>query len=132
MTSDETDELMKQFEGMSDEELEEACFYPYGRDAAWVCGSDYGTDDGTLWEAGAVYVGRVPDVPGGAETRALDPDEPVVECSRCGQRFAATREATAEAHRDLHFDGDADLPSICAHLPPRRLRLAETMRKSEA
>ena len=45
---------------------------------------------------------------------ALDPAENVATCPRCGHQFASTDEGTAEEHRDLHFNGDDDIPSICA------------------
>ena len=51
--------------------------------------------------------------------RRLGVNERTVECPRCGHRFVATENNTAEANRDLHFDGDEDIPSICRHLPSR-------------
>jgi hypothetical protein len=41
-------------------------------------------------------------------------------CPRCDRRFVATDEGTAESHRDRHFDGDEDCPSICRNHPQRR------------
>lgn len=63
---------------------------------------------GMLIEAGGIYphrrIGRA---------RRHDQGEAVATCPRCGQRFAATEDGTPEENRDLHFEGDADIPSIC-------------------
>jgi hypothetical protein len=76
-------------------------------------------DSGMFYEAGGIYDHEPPCrwTLGGRE---LQSDEPVVACSRCQRRFAATDDGSAESHRDLHFDGDADCPSICRGLPTRR------------
>jgi hypothetical protein len=75
-----------------------------------------------LIEAGGVYTLK-PSCKWTEGARRLVDRERVVSCPRCGQRFAETQEGTAEENRDLHFDGDADIPSICAHMPARRLEL---------
>lgn len=76
-----------------------------------------------FYEAGGVYT-HEPQASHGRIARPLDADEHVALCPRCGHRFAATEDGTAESHRDLHFDGDEDIPSICRNMPPR-LRLVE-------
>ena len=72
-----------------------------------------------LIEAGGVYPRMYYARVVGKAWRALQPGEHVALCPRCGHRFAETGYGTAEAHRDLHFDGDEDIPSICRHMPAR-------------
>jgi hypothetical protein len=72
-----------------------------------------GANDEKFYEAGAVYDHKPPCKFTNAG-RLLVPDEHVVACPRCGQRFAATADSTAEDCRDLHFHGDEEIPSICA------------------
>jgi hypothetical protein len=74
-----------------------------------------------MWEEGGVY----PDTnrPRNSAVEAARPlkdGEHVAVCPRCGQRLAATENSTAEANRDLHFDGDEDIPSVCRNFPTRR------------
>ncbi len=78
---------------------------------------------GVFYEEGGVYDHKPRLTADGA--RELTLGEPTVVCPRCGQRFAATEDGTAESHRDLHFDGDEDSPSICRNFPARELRLAK-------
>lgn len=73
-------------------------------------------DDGQLYEAGAVYDHEVRSARC-AGMRLLVPGEHIVTCPRCGQRFAASEDDSAEGCRDLHLDGDDDIPSICAEDP---------------
>jgi hypothetical protein len=75
---------------------------------------------GMFYEEGGLY-SHHPHCKAVEGARRLQPGEPVAICPRCGQRFAASAESTPEACRDLHFDGDADIPSICRQLPARRL-----------
>ena len=65
-----------------------------------------------FYEAGGIYLSR-PRCKWTSGARRLDPAEHVASCPRCGQRFAATDDDTAEANRNLHFEGDEDCPSIC-------------------
>lgn len=89
---------------------------------AWVALETWVNEaTGMFYEAGGVY----PDEPtakgGSQEYRELEPaGEHEALCPRCGHRFAATEHGTAESHRDLHFDGDEDCPSICRNMPTRR------------
>ena len=93
----------------------------------WVALRTFANDDDgavpELIEAGGVY-SRAPQINyarvAGEAGRDLVDGEHVVECPRCGQRFADTEEDTAESHRNLHFDGDEDAPSICKQMPTRR------------
>jgi hypothetical protein len=71
-------------------------------------------DDGRLYEAGGVYDHDVQSARC-CGMRPLEPGEHIVSCPRCGQRFAyCDDEGTAEDCCDLHFNGDDDIPSICA------------------
>jgi hypothetical protein len=84
----------------------------------FVALTTFPVDEGeTLIEAGGVYVeARSANVVGDAY-RLLVEGEAQAECPRCGQTFAATVDESAEACRDLHFDGDDDdIPSICRNL----------------
>ena len=95
--------------------------------AEWVATATF-TDEhaGMFYEDGGIYDhdpaancrGR------GGEARELIEGEHTATCPRCGQRFAATEDGTAESHRDLHFDGDEDIPSICRNLPTQRPTIA--------
>jgi hypothetical protein len=82
----------------------------------WIALETFSPDE-MFYEAGGVYSHRPI---GHGSTRRLEPGEHVALCPRCGQRFAVTDDGTAESHRDLHFDGDRDIPSICKDMPPRR------------
>jgi hypothetical protein len=75
--------------------------------------------DDMFYEEGAIY-SHEPHCSHSKGARELAADEHTANCSRCGQRFAATEDKTAEANRDLHFDGDEDIPSICLNFPVRR------------
>lgn len=87
--------------------------------AEWVALDTFAPEP-MFYEAGGVYDHK-PYTGRGGDVREFVPGEYVVTCPRCGQRFAATEDGTAESHRDLHFDGDEDCPSICRHMPnPRR------------
>jgi hypothetical protein len=77
---------------------------------------------GMFYEEGGIYDHK-PRCKFTAGRRLLDPNESTAVCPRCGQRFAVTEESSAETNRDLHFDGDEDIPSICRHLPARRAGL---------
>lgn len=77
---------------------------------------------GMFYEAGGIY-DHPPQCKGMAGARPLQPGEHVAVCPRCGQRFATVEDGTAEANRDVHFDGDEDIPSICRNYPPRQLRV---------
>ena len=80
----------------------------------WVALLTFSDEDG-----GGVY----PDEPqrkAAIGARELAGREHIVVCPRCGYRFAATEDSTAESNRDLHFDGDEDIPSICRNMPSRR------------
>lgn len=74
---------------------------------------------GMFYEAGGVYDHK-PYCKGQTGDREFVPGEHLALCPRCGAKFAGTDDGTAESHRDLHFDGDEDIPSICRNLPPRR------------
>ncbi len=67
-----------------------------------------------FYEEGAVY-DHEPPCKSTAGGRRLESGEATVVCPRCGQLFATTDE-TAEDNRNLHFNGDEDIPSICLHL----------------
>jgi hypothetical protein len=73
-----------------------------------------------LYEEGGVYSHEPMGNTGRRSSRELTPGEHEAICPRCNQRFASTVEGTAKTHRDLHFDGDEDIPSICRNFPPRR------------
>jgi len=81
-------------------------------------------DAGMLYEAGGVY-DHEPHCKGLEGARPLQLGEHVAVCPRCGHTFASVEEGSAEDCRDMHFDGDEDIPSICRNLPPRRLRVVE-------
>jgi hypothetical protein len=86
----------------------------------WVALFTFSEDDpGMFYEEGGIY-DHEPRCKFTAGGRPLDRNEPIAVCLRCGQRFATTEESSAEANRDLHFDGDEEIPSICRHLPARR------------
>jgi hypothetical protein len=90
-------------------------------DHKWVA-LDTFTHGDVFYEAGGIYdhTRRVTYMNTG---RPYEPGEPIAVCPRCEQRFAATEDGTAESHRDLHFNGDTDVPSICLNPPPARPRL---------
>jgi hypothetical protein len=67
---------------------------------------------GMFYEEGGVY-DHEPRSKAFRGARRLAPDEPVAACPRCGHRFVATDDSTAEENRDLHFHGDVEIPSIC-------------------
>jgi hypothetical protein len=91
----------------------------------WVALLTFAPGD-MFYEAGGVYDHKPDDGrTAGPAIRKLEPGEYVAVCPRCNRRFAATEGVTAEAHRDLHFDGDEDCPSICRNMAPRHLRLVE-------
>lgn len=100
------------------------------------CQSSDEEDHGMFWEAGGIYPEATK--PQNSATRAARPfeaSEHEAVCPRCGQRFAATEHGTAESHRDLHFDGDEDIPSICRDMPSRPrgvLRKVEADEKGHA
>lgn len=77
-----------------------------------------------FYEAGGIY-DHEPHNKAFNAARLLTPSEAQAVCPRCGQRFAATEDGTAESHRDLHFDGDADIPSVCRNMPTKKLRLVQ-------
>ena len=77
-----------------------------------------------FYEAGGVY-DHEPYCKHMTGARELTPGEHIATCPRCGHRFAATNDGTAESHRDLHFDGDEDIPSICRNMPTRRPQLVD-------
>jgi hypothetical protein len=79
----------------------------------WVALFTFENDAGIFYEEGGVY-SHEPQPKGMTGARVLAVGEHEASCSRCGQRFAATDEGTAEEHRDLHFNGDDEIPSICA------------------
>lgn len=83
----------------------------------WVATMTFAPED-KFYEEGGVY-GHEPRCSWTAGARKFVVGEHVAECPRCGQRFAET-ESTAEANRDLHFHGDADIPSICRDMPDLR------------
>jgi hypothetical protein len=97
----------------------------------WVALLTFSPDNGMFYEAGGVYehepIGRTP----GRPSRLLRPGEHVVSCPRCGQRFAATDDDTAESNRDLHFDGDEDIPAVCRNMPARRSGLFTVVKGGE-
>ena len=89
----------------------------------WVALTTFENEDvGMLYEAGGVYH-HEPRLSWTQGARPSAPDEHVALCPRCGHRFAATEQGTAESHRDLHFDGDEEIPSICRNFPTQRPRL---------
>jgi hypothetical protein len=92
-------------------------------DHEWVALETF-THGDRFYEAGGIYDHnrRVTYMNAG---RPYEPGEHIAVCPRCGQRFAATEDGTAESHRDLHFDGDEDVPSICRNLPTARPRQVE-------
>jgi hypothetical protein len=65
-----------------------------------------------FYEAGGIYSHK-PHCKWTEGGQLLTPDEHEAVCPRCGQRFAAAAGHSAEANRDLHFDGDEEIPSIC-------------------
>jgi hypothetical protein len=78
-------------------------------------------DHGKFYEEGGIYSQRrMPPCKFTRGGRRLTQGEHEATCPRCGHRFAATDDGTAESHRDLHFNGDEDIPSICAHLRSTR------------
>jgi hypothetical protein len=80
----------------------------------WVALSTFSDEDrGMFYETGGIY-SHEPYCRGMAGARELVPGEYEVACPRCGQRFATVDEGAAEGNRDLHFNGDEDIPSICA------------------
>lgn len=91
--------------------------------ALLTCVENSDDPEAMFWEAGGIY-DHEPQNSAREAARPFDPGEHVAVCPRCEQRFAATEDGTAESHRDLHFDGDEDIPSICRNMAPRRrLRL---------
>lgn len=85
-----------------------------------------------MWETGGIYPdSNKPRNSAIKAAREFHAGEHVAVCPRCGQRFAATDEGTAESHRDLHFDGD-EIPSICRNLPARPLGLIRPVEKGGA
>jgi hypothetical protein len=68
-----------------------------------------------LIEAGGIYPEKAVIYPPGMgrSGRLFVTGEHEVACPNCGRRFAKTGDASAAANRDMHFDGDEDLPSIC-------------------
>jgi hypothetical protein len=105
--------------------------YDAGEAIEWValltCVSSSDPDvNAMMWEEGGIYPdSNRPRNSAMEAAREFQAGEHVAACPRCGQRFAATPEGTAESHRDLHFDGDEDIPSICRYMPTRRLQLVE-------
>lgn len=81
----------------------------------WVSLETCGEGD-SFREEGGIYAGPPKRNPG---HRTLDASERQAACPRCGRRFAASEEMSAEECRDLHYHGDEDLPSICANLVGR-------------
>lgn len=78
-----------------------------------------------FYEEGGVYPEAPPSwrlIGLGDAIRLRQANDHVASCPRCGHLFAASGDGTAESNRDLHFDGDEDSPSICAHLWPRERR----------
>ena len=98
-------------------------------DREWVSLETCAEQDGDgFWEAGGIYAAE--DVRHYTRrSRELEPGEHVVACPRCGQRFAAAEESTAEACRDRHFDGDEDMPSVCRDWPARPPQLLRLVRR---
>lgn len=85
----------------------------------WVAVMTFVDEDaGMFYEAGGIY-DHEPRCKFTAGARPFDRSEPIAACPRCGQRVAATEDSSAEENRDLHFDGDEDIPAICRHLPER-------------
>ena len=78
------------------------------------------TERAGIAEAGAIY-DHEPHCKGMRGARPLRPGEREVSCPRCGQRFADAEGEPAESHRDLHFHGDEDIPSICRNMPSREV-----------
>jgi hypothetical protein len=93
------------------------------KDYEWVALETFTKGD-TFYESGGIYAhkGHVRYMNSG---RPYEPGEHIAECPRCGQRFAATDDGTAESHRDLHFHGDDDVPSICLNMPTGRFKVVE-------
>ena len=80
----------------------------------WVALSTFVDESaGKFYEASGVYAQRLRQSARHVG-RPLDPAEDVATCPRCGHRFASTDEDSAEEHPNLHFNGDDDIPSICA------------------
>jgi hypothetical protein len=77
-----------------------------------TCAEEFRYHPSGLREAGGIYPTTFKRTP--PDFRELAPGEPIAACPRCGWRFAATEDGTAETHRDLHFHGDEECPSICA------------------
>ena len=72
-------------------------------------------DGDGFWEAGGIYASE-PVCQWTEGSREFQPGEHVVECPRCGQRFAESDGSSAEKNRDLHFYGNEEIPSICRGL----------------
>src|ERR1019366_3650435 len=89
----------------------------------WVALTTFAPDD-MFYEEGGVYDHK-PHCNFTVGARKLEQGEHVAVCPRCGHRFAATKGGTAESHRDLHFDGDEEIPSICRNMAPRHLWLPQ-------
>jgi len=86
----------------------------------WVALQTFSPDE-MFYEAGGVYDHKPSESRVcGPAVRRLEVGEHIALCPRCGQRFAATENGSAESHRDLHFDGDEDIPSICRNMPDRQ------------
>ena len=86
----------------------------------WVALTTFTDEDaGMFYETGGVYAHK-PKSKAIEGSRELVPGEFLASCPRCGQRFATVEEGTAEENRNLHFDGDADIPSVCRYMPSRR------------
>jgi hypothetical protein len=98
----------------------------------WVALTSFANEDDNerpfmphLIEEGGVYPREARETRvGGPRFRPCLPDEPTVACARCGRRFVATEGSTAAQNRDLHMNGDEDIPSICLHVKAQ-LRLVE-------
>ena len=91
--------------------------------AEWVAIDTFVDEDGGMfYEAGGVYDHKPRS--GSSRIRKLTDGEHLAVCPRCNRRFAATEDgfevSTAGENRDLHFDGDADAPSICLNYPQQR------------
>jgi hypothetical protein len=78
---------------------------------------------GMFYEDGGVY-DHEPRSKAHRDGRRLEPGEHLAACPRCGHRFAQTEDGTAEEHRDLHFNGDDAIPSICRNFPVAERRAA--------
>lgn len=85
---------------------------------------------GMFYEEGGVY-DHEPHLSWTEGARRLVNGEHEASCPRCGQRFAGTDTGTAESHRNLHFDGDEDIPSICRNMPARTIGLMSVVRRGE-